>query len=133
MSLTAFSLKETPSIAVTGTDDITVVSQGNTLGEAALIWSSDTDGKTRRNATLKVNPPKPSATAPNGYTQARSGLFLRTPFLLDNGGLTTNTGAVNIGVDIESTQAEIEALLDDLIQLLKHADVRPFWTRQALS
>lgn len=133
MSLQSFSLKETPSVAVTGTDNVTVASRGNSLTEGSLVYTSDVDGKTRRSASLKVTPPRPSAGTPNGYTQARSIATLKYPLLLDNDATTVNTIQVSISYDIESSDAEIQALLDDAAQIIAHADLQAFWKTQALA
>lgn len=133
MSLQSFSLKETPSVAVTGTDNITVASQGNSLTEGRLVYTSDTDGVTRRLISLKGTPWRQAAGTPNGYTQARSVATLKYPLLLANGNITVETIQISLAYDIESSVARITALLDDACQIQKHADLQPFWTTQALA
>lgn len=127
MSLSSFSLKETPTVGVTGTDDITVVSQGGGLNNLELIYSSDSTYATRRSISLSFKPSKALSTGANGFSQARNTLFYRMPITPSGGNLTTNTAELRLNVDPLSTSAEITAMLDDLCQLAKHADMANFW------
>lgn len=64
---------------------------------------------------VKLNEPRPDASAPNGYTQARANITFQKPVVLANGKRTVNTIQVISGFDIEMTTADRELMLDDVL------------------
>jgi hypothetical protein len=85
----------------------------------------------QKTLSLTVKPPKASASAPNGYTQARCSAALNQPFTLDNGETTVNTGRVELALDPEATPAERKALRYNLALFLVDEDFDEFWDEQS--
>lgn len=88
---------------------------------------------------FSVKRPKVSANAPGGYTQMRLTVFAKTPKTLANGNLTYNTRKLEISVDPETTPAEIEVYLFDLLQICGYGadsslsnNLHDFFTKGAL-
>lgn len=77
--------------------------------------------------------PKVQAGTPNGYTQARNSVVVKSPFILDNGELTVNTVRIEIAVDSELTAAEKLTLRDWAAQLLLDSDYTEFWDDQTVA
>lgn len=103
-----------------------IASGGGNLNTHRLICPNDTL-VVQRKFDFSVVEPKPLVSAPNGYTQGRRSVFFRFPLLLDNGNYTTNTAQLQISADIETTDAEMRAIMDLILQTLTHAPVEPFW------
>jgi len=114
------------SIAPTGGTALTFASNGiQGPGEITLVVPADLDLRTRRSIDIKVKPAKTSVGAPNGYTQARVSMLYKKPKILANTKITVNTVKVEFAFDVETTQVEIQELLDVAAQLCFDADFVP--------
>lgn len=91
-------------------------------GSNTCYVTSDSDLRTRRSFVASAKLPKPSATAPNGSTQARCELVFKSPLELDNGQVTVNTARYAFAYDPETSQAEVNELKAILIQCIQDAD-----------
>lgn len=111
------------TLAVTGTDRDTTVAS----------FTADTNYLTKRVFEFSTKDAKPSATAPNGYTQQRATLIAKFPFILDNLKRTVNTVRIEFSCDIELTVAEKYEILLEASQLLGDTDFQGFWTNLALN
>jgi hypothetical protein len=128
MSINNASLVTAPtSIVVTGGTALAFASSGLVDGVNPLFVSADTDFRTRRTLTISAKPAKPSPSAPNGYTQLRMSAIYRKPKTLANGKITVNTLKAEMAYDVETTQAEIQELVDILAQLGCDADFTQLW------
>ena len=76
-------------VAPTGGSAMPFLSIGsNADNPDTLYCTSDTDFRTQRTVDVSVKRPKVSATAPNGYTQARATAVFKFPLELENGNIT---------------------------------------------
>lgn len=114
------------SIAPTGGSALTFASNGlQGPGKVTLVVPTDTDYRTRRSLDVTVKPASVSAGAPNGYTQNRITFVFKKPKVLANTKITVNTVKVEFAYDVETTQTEIQELLDVAAQLCFDADFTP--------
>jgi len=88
---------------------------------------ADTDLRSQRTIEFSVSRPKPSASAPNGYTQSRVNVFIKEPFALDNGAVTTHTTHIKMANDAEATQAEILERRKQAAQVLLSGELDDFF------
>jgi hypothetical protein len=124
MSLSNAAVVTAPSaFGPTGGIALTFASAGSiSSGCLTLYVPADTDLRLRRTMKCTAKSPNVQITAPNGYTQARTETLFTKPKLLANGKLTTNTVRISVAYDIETTQLEIQELLDVGAQALVDAD-----------
>jgi len=104
--------------------------QGNTH---VLYDTAAVDARTQKTIVCTVKDPKPSAGAPNGYTQARTSILMKDPLSLDNGGLTVNTAGANFAIDVETTSAEFADMKLRLCQCIMDTDFDAFWLNRSLN
>lgn len=110
---------------------ITLAVVGTDLSTTIASPSTDTNYLTKRSYEFSSKDAKPSAGAPNGYTQQRATCVFKSPFILDNGNRTVNTIRIEASFDIELTVAEKYELLLQASQLLGDTDFQGFWTALA--
>lgn len=121
------------SIAPTGGTALAFVATQNNGNSVTLAVASDADMRLRRSITATISPPKVSASAPNGYSQQRNEVKFKKPKLLANGKYTTNEVILTMRVDPETTQVEIQELIDVGAQMFFDADFVNFWKLQSLA
>jgi hypothetical protein len=92
------------------------------LTEMKALFDADTPGVSAKSMSFTVTEPKPLASAPNGYTQAKRQAYLRVPLVLDNGNITTCSVRIEISFDSEMTSSEIEEMCLLGSQVLGDAD-----------
>jgi hypothetical protein len=123
--------------------------KGATLGitggtSESLIGLSDSDGKTRvfydgtdylsrSEIDFTTRAPKVNLNSPDGYTQPRSAIILKTPKVLSNGLRTVGTVRIEFSTSIETTSAEKDEMLNDAAQLLISTEFSSFWKNQSQS
>jgi len=124
MSLANASIVTAPtSIAASGGSALPFSSLGPVnAGQVVLAATADTDLRTRRLLKCTAKPPTVLSTAPNGYTQAKTETLYVKPKLLANGKITANTVQVTVKYDVETTQTEIQELLDVGAQICCDSD-----------
>jgi len=127
MSLNNATLKTGATMAPTGGSDLNFESRGNLLDRNNLFVPADLDLRTRREISCVIKDPKVSASAPNGYTQARATATFKSPLELDNGNITVNTVQISMACDVETTDAEKDELLIIAAQMLTDADFTSFF------
>jgi len=134
MSIANASVQVAPtSITVTGGTALSFTPLSNTGTKVIVQNTADTDSRTRRKASFKVTSAVPEATAPNGYTQNRCEAKFTKPKLLANGKITTNEVIITMRSDVETTQTELQEMVDVGAQLFCDADFLNFWKVQALA
>jgi len=131
MTIQAASVLVDGTIAVTGGTATALTSMGNTLNEHSTYYGG-TDYLSRNTVSFKVKAPKVSASAPNGYTQARNEVLVKSPLVLDNGNLTNNTVRIIFSCDVETTDAEKVTLLETAAQMISDSDFANYWAAQSL-
>jgi len=127
MALNNLAVVTGPSnIAPTGGTALTFTSNGFTgPGKLTLVVPADTDLRLRRSMDVTVKQARVSSSAPNGYTQPRITVIYKKPKLLANGKITVNTIKVEAAYDVETTQTEIQELIDVAAQVCSDSDVEP--------
>lgn len=112
---------------------ITFGIHGTELNTVLASPTVDTNYLTKRIYEFSSVEAKPSASAPNGYTQQRAKATLKFPFILDNGNRTINTVRIEFSCDIELTVAEKYEILLQASQVLGDTDFQGFWTALSMS
>lgn len=135
MSLINASLVTAPTaIAPTGGTALAFASLGSpSLGKVSLYVPTDTTFTTRRSLDVTVKPSKANAASLNGYTQNRVTMIYKKPKVLASGKITVNTAKVELSFDIETTQLEVQELMDIGAQLLFDADTAPTFKTLSLA
>lgn len=130
MSLRDSSILVDGTVATTSGTATTLKSKGNTLDRHDLMLDdgSSLGDQTLLSATIKS--PKVSVGAPSGYTQARNTMYLKVPFTVASGLLTSQTVRIEIATDIETTDAQKLSLRVLAAQLLSDSDYTAFWDNQ---
>lgn len=130
----ASTIKEgATTVAASGGTDVTLAGLGAQGNKNTFTFSTDSANLTRRLLEASVKPYAVSSTAPGGYTQQRAKLLLKAPKVLANGARTINTCSVEIAYDPETTNAEIEAMLETIAQCTGTAAFLSFFTTLNLS
>jgi hypothetical protein len=75
--------------------------------------------------------PKVQASAPNGYTQGRNSVVIKSPLGLDNDERTVNTVRIEVACDYETTAAEKLTLRNLAIHSLLDSEFLEFWDDQS--
>jgi len=133
MALTTLTFLESATITPSGGTALVFSSQGIQGDKHKFVCDDDTDLRTQRSMEYTVKRPKPQASAPNGYTQARSSGIYKQPVILDNGEITVNTVTMGLNVDVEMTIAEKTELLKQGAQMFIDAELASLHTKQNLS
>jgi len=131
MSLVA-SVNVDGTVATTGGTATSFKSLGNTINQHNLVLDDGSEFEARTLLEASVKTPKVSASAPNGYTQARNTMLLKVPLALDNGLVTVNTVKIEIASDIEMTDAERLSMRVLAAQLIHDSEFVDFWDLQSV-
>jgi hypothetical protein len=116
----------------TGGTSTGFIVKGDTFNEAKVVLDDSSAFIDATNISFSVKDPVVNSSAPNGYTQRRSNVSVLVPLALDNGNYTTNSVKISISCDPETTDAEVDALIELGAQLLRDADFDAFWKQQSL-
>lgn len=133
MSLTNASVLVGPTITASGGTALALSSLGQNGNRVSLVATADTDFRTRRTMDLTAKTPNSNVSSPNGYTQARPSVLIKAPIVLANGKTTVNTLRIEMAYDVETSQAQIGALMELGAQSLFDSDFTSFWKSLALS
>lgn len=132
MSLNNASLLSGASVAATGGTALPFGSLGSPGSINTLYASDDSDIRTRREIVCQTRAARQNVDTPNGYTQSRSIVTVKTPLSLDNGEVTVNTVRIEIATDVETTDAEKLELRNIAAQAIIDSDFLEFWDNQSL-
>jgi len=134
MPISSLSLLESATITPSGGTALPFILAGSPVNDAVKAYASgDTDLRTRRSIHFSVKEPKVSATAPNGYTQARAQVYIKIPFSLDNGLVTTHSVRIEFAYDAEATQAEVLEMRKIACQAIIDSDLDEFYNNLSLA
>lgn len=133
MAISSASVLKDGTVSTTGGTATSLASLGNTLGQHNCYFDDGSEFLAQSNIDFTVKAPKVSATAPNGYTQARNTVLIKVPLALDNGSVTVNTVRIDFASDIEMTDAERLTMRVYAAQILSDSDFTEFWDNQSLS
>lgn len=115
------------SITATGGTARNLVSLGDNADSHILYFG--TGGYLARTLVeFSKSTPQPSSTSPDGYTQARRSVVMKVPLTLANGLTTICTFRGQLSVSVESTDAEINAMIRNVAQFLGDSEAAGFWT-----
>lgn len=103
------------------------------VGNSHRVYFDGTASLMRSRAEFTRSEPRKLATAPNGYTQARSIANLQVPISLANGNVTVNSIYIKLSVDPETTPAQIDTLREYAAQILYADAFDAFWQAQSLA
>ena len=132
MSIESASLQKDSTSAPTGGTTQSFNTLG-AVGNSHRVYFDGTASLTRSRAEFTRSEPRPLATAPNGYTQARSTVNLQVPITLANGHVTVNSVNIKLAVDPETTPAQIHTLREYAAQLIYASAFDSFWQAQSLA
>lgn len=130
MSIKNASVLLDGTVATTG-GTATPVTVRSSNGPVKAFLDDGSEFAVRKDLEFSVKEPKPSESAPNGYTQAREVFILKVPLLLDNGKITVNTLKIEMATDVETTDAERLTMRSLGAQALSDSDFTGFWDDQA--
>lgn len=133
MSISTMAVNVGGTCSVTGGTSTSYLAKGTTLDRRTLILSDNAEYVDQVRVELRVRDPKVNLTAPNGFTQARSEVYMEFPLLLDNGKRTANSFRLLLSVDPETTDAEIAEMRAEAAQLIFQSSLDDFWNKQATS
>jgi hypothetical protein len=105
--------------------------RSNSANSVEAYLDEDLSLLSQKKVNFSVKPPKVSATAPGGYSQARATCVLQDPFVLDNGNTTVNTMRMELACDPEATPAERKALRYNAALILLDSDFDELWDELA--
>lgn len=128
MSISTLGLLASSTVAASGGTALPFTSVGGSENKNRLVADSDTDLRTQRSIDFSVRRPHVQASAPNGFTQARSILTMKVPLALDNGGTTVNTVQISMSTDVETSVAEKDELRALAAQCVIDSELNAFWT-----
>lgn len=132
MSLTTLTLLESATVTPSGGTAMALTSQGISNDKNRFVVDADEDLRTQRSLEYSVRRPKPQASAPNGYTQARvSGIF-KIPRILANGAISVDTITISLNADVETTVAQKTEMLKLGAQMFVDSEVLDLLTVQNL-
>ncbi len=133
MSLSNASVQSGATMAPTGGSALAFESAGIRDRVHKVFATADTDLRTRREIVATVKEPVPSASAPNGSTQARASATVKLPLALDNGNSTVNTVRIELSYDPETITSEIDELRIVAAQVLTDSDFDALWEGLSLA
>lgn len=134
MPLTSLSLLEAATVTPSGGTALAFSSQGIKNGVLhGLVASADTDLRTQRQLEYSVRRARVQASAPNGYTQARTSAILKIPRILANGNITVDTVTISLNCDVETTVAQKTEMAKLGAQMFVNANVQAALTLQNVS
>lgn len=119
------------SVSPTGGTATSFTVQGSDSTSAKMFLDGAASFAATTRVQLFTRDPKVNASAPDGYTQKRSTYRLLRPKALASGSITVNSGTIDLGVSVESTDAEILDLQLSLAQALADAALAEFWQNQS--
>ena len=133
MSIASSSILYDGTVAASGGTATSMIVRGGTLNSTEVILDNSAEFALQTKIEFSVKEPRVQASAPNGYTQARTTCKVLKPLLLDNGNYTVNTVSMQLSVDPETTAAEIATLLGLIAQAATDSDFTDFWSKQSVA
>jgi hypothetical protein len=133
MSITNASIKLDGTVAATGGTDTTFIVKANDSKGLEVILDDGSEFISQTTLLFQTKEPKPNASSPNGYTQARNIVTIKRPLLLDDGSYTVRTVKVEIADDHETTDAEQDTIRSLIAQVLTDSDFDDYWHKQSRS
>jgi len=133
MSIVTSSILYDGTVSASGGTATGVIPKGDTNNARTVILDDSSEFIDQTRIEFSIQEPKVQTSAPNGYTQGRSFVKVKSPLALDNGNMTMNVGEIRISADHEWTAAERLTQRSLLAQLLIDPDFADFWDKQSLA
>jgi len=121
------------TVSATGGTSTTLLSKGENGETHKVLFNDGSAFVSQKTFEFSVKEPRVSASAPSGYTQARSSVILKFPKILADGSRTVNTLRLELSTDINTTDAERLTMRSAGAQLLVDSDITSFWNAQSLA
>lgn len=116
------------SSSITGTDTPLILKDSVT--NLFVLDEPDVTRELQRTVMFTASDGRPSETGANGYTQARSRLFVKSPKKLTNGVVTQNGVDIRVNIDPETTEEEANEQLLLAVSIATSELARNFMQRQ---
>lgn len=133
MTLAASTINVGGTSSVTGGSSTGLLYRGGDINQGKYILDDGSEFLAITKVNFSVLEPKVNSGAPNGYTQGRNFLSYIEPLALDNGNLTHNSFRGEFAFDVETTDAEKDAMIENVVQLIYGSALREFYQSQTLS
>lgn len=133
MSISSSSVLLGSTVSASGGTSTNLLSKGGDSNHVAVLIDDSSEFMNQKTAKFFVAEPRPQASAPNGYTQSRATLRLLFPINLDNGSRSVNTLEIKLGVDIETTEAEIAEYQAIAAQFMTGSAFSDFWVNRSIA
>lgn len=131
MSISTLSVLVDGTITASAGTATSVISKGIVGSNHPVVLDDSSAFDSQTTVIFNTKEPKISETAPNGYTQKRSGYKILSPLALDNGNRTVNSASFQISVDPETTAAELTSLKVLACQCIMDSDLDDFYEKQS--
>lgn len=133
MAITNASILTTPTVTLSGGTASTLTEISDAAGVKKVFIDNGSAFLDRTEVQFKVVTPKPSTTAPNGYTQLRNEMQIVAPFTPAGQNRTTNVIRFSISVDPSFSATDKRNLIKTFVGILMDADIDSFITNGALA
>lgn len=121
------------TVAASGGTDVTTTTLGIQGGTNQLVFSTDTSNITRRLAKVSVSLSNINTASPGGRTLQRNKIRVEFPKVLADGSISVDYVEISAGTHPESTTAEVESRIEQVVQLALPAKSQAFWFSGDLS
>lgn len=129
----ASTIKEgATTVAATGGTDVTLVSLGIRGNVNPMSFSTDANLATRRSIEFGIKPVSVSPSSPGQMTLARNTVKFRQPKTLVSLEKAINGFNVEVFYHPETTQAEVEQIMETLAQVTGGVNFMSFYKDQSL-
>jgi len=110
MSILSIAFKSGATLPLTGGTTDPIGSGGQGLDKSLVIFTADASLQEQRTVEFSVKRQKVSANSPDGYTQARRSIVMKSPIEVSTGVFSTNTARLEIATSVTTTAAEMDAI-----------------------
>lgn len=133
MSIQGSSIDVGATYTPSGGTATALKNRSNGTNHVVMYLDDGSDYADQTTIDFKVKEPKVNASSAGGYTQRRSESVTKTPKTLASGDTTIDKAGWFIAVSRETTDAEIQALVDLQVAQLLDADYADFREDQSTS
>jgi hypothetical protein len=133
MTIATMTLLEGATITPSGGSALTFSASSSSNGNSIKAYcNEDVNLVTRRNVEFSASEPRPNANSPSGFTLARNSIYVKVPFELANGEITTHTLQIKMARDAEALPANILEMRKLGAQLFIDSELDDFFNQLAV-
>lgn len=110
MAITSIAFKSGATLPLTGGSADAVASGGKGIDKSILVFTGDPSLQEQRTVEFSVKRPKVSANSPDGYTQARRTIVLKSPKEVSTDVFSVNTARLELATSVTCTAADVAKL-----------------------